>query len=53
MSKSRAQESTISDSDDKYESGFECPICLAWLKDPILTKCGHRFCKNCIYSWLT
>ncbi|XP_075211965.1 TNF-receptor-associated factor 6 [Lycorma delicatula] len=43
-----------------YENGvipvldarFECPICLNCLKDPILTTCGHRFCKECIHGWL-
>ena len=28
---------------DKYK----CPICLLALRDPIQTKCGHRFCSIC------
>lgn len=44
-----AEESSISDAP---EARFECPICLAWLRDPVLTQCGHRFCRNCIHSWL-
>ncbi|XP_057326049.1 TNF receptor-associated factor 6-A [Microplitis mediator] len=31
---------------------FECPICLSWLQDPVLTSCGHKFCYNCIHNWL-
>lgn len=31
---------------------FECSICLNCLKDPMLTKCGHRFCSECIRAWL-
>lgn len=31
---------------------YECPVCLSCLKDTILTSCGHRFCSNCIYSWM-
>lgn len=47
-----AQESSINDAYSAPEARFECPICLAWLRDPVLTSCGHRFCRNCIYSWL-
>ncbi|KAK5643924.1 hypothetical protein RI129_007769 [Pyrocoelia pectoralis] len=49
-----AQESSISESDPLQapEARFECPICLAWLRDPMQTSCGHRFCRKCIYSWL-
>lgn len=36
----------------KLESRFECPICLTWLHDPVLTSCGHKFCSQCIYTWL-
>ncbi|CAH2006602.1 unnamed protein product [Acanthoscelides obtectus] len=49
---SLAQESSINDAYSAPEARFECPICLAWLRDPVLTSCGHRFCRNCIYSWL-
>ncbi|CAG9819694.1 unnamed protein product [Phaedon cochleariae] len=49
---SLAQESSINDAYSAPESRFECPICLAWLRDPVLTSCGHRFCRSCIYSWL-
>ncbi|VVC28103.1 Hypothetical protein CINCED_3A015109 [Cinara cedri] len=31
---------------------FECSICLNCLKDPMLTRCGHRFCSECIHAWL-
>lgn len=31
---------------------FECSICLNCLKDPTLTRCGHRFCLECIHAWL-
>ncbi|KOC69259.1 TNF receptor-associated factor 6 [Habropoda laboriosa] len=34
------------------EPRFECPICLTWLHDPVLTSCGHKFCSQCIYTWL-
>ncbi|EFN76189.1 TNF receptor-associated factor 6 isoform X1 [Harpegnathos saltator] len=34
------------------EPRFECPICLTWLRDPVLTSCGHKFCSQCIHTWL-
>lgn len=30
---------------------YECSICLSWLKEPVLTKCGHRFCSSCLTEW--
>jgi len=32
--------------DDRYK----CPICLAALKDPVQTRCGHRMCSTCFKS---
>ncbi|KAK9708697.1 hypothetical protein QE152_g27060 [Popillia japonica] len=46
------QESSIADAITAPEARFECPICLSWLRDPVLTYCGHRFCRTCIQSWL-
>jgi peroxin-10 len=28
-----------------------CPLCLASLKSPALTTCGHVFCWKCVASW--
>lgn len=33
------------------QDNYECSICLSWLKDPVLTSCGHRFCKSCLDGW--
>lgn len=33
------------------QENYECSICLFWLKDPVLTTCGHRFCKSCLEEW--
>ncbi|XP_005100825.2 TNF receptor-associated factor 6-B, partial [Aplysia californica] len=30
------------------EPRYECPICLLILREPRQTKCGHRFCRDCI-----
>lgn len=49
---SYAQESSIADTIAVPEARFECPICLTWLRDPVVTSCGHRFCRSCIQSWL-
>ncbi|KAK6973152.1 TNF receptor-associated factor 6 [Biomphalaria glabrata] len=34
------------------EQRYECPICLLILREPRQTKCGHRFCRDCIIRWL-
>lgn len=34
------------------DSRYECAICMNWLNEPVLTSCGHRFCKSCLHSWL-
>lgn len=30
---------------------YECSICLSWMRDPVLTKCGHKFCYKCLEDW--
>ena len=38
--------------DDEFvnavEEDLQCAICQLPLKEPILTKCGHRFCRKCL-----
>ena len=34
--------------DVKYAKTLECPICLAILDNPLMTKCGHNYCHQCI-----
>ncbi|PKK20645.1 E3 ubiquitin/ISG15 ligase TRIM25, transcript variant X3 [Columba livia] len=35
------------------EAEFSCPICLSLYKNPVLLKCGHSFCKECIQKTLS
>ena len=35
------------------ENYNECPICLNNARLPIVTKCGHIFCWDCIKGWVT
>ena len=30
------------------EDDLQCAICKLPLKDPMQTKCGHRFCRQCL-----
>ena len=30
------------------EDELICLICYLPLKEPVLTRCGHRFCKECV-----
>lgn len=34
------------------DARYECPICLLYLRDPVLTHCGHKFCFCCISQWI-
>ena len=31
---------------------FECRICMEKSENPVVTQCGHLFCKECIDRWL-
>ncbi|CAG7725885.1 unnamed protein product [Allacma fusca] len=33
------------------DSRYECPICLLYMRNPVITSCGHRFCGACISQW--
>uniref|UniRef100_A0ACD5TM93 Uncharacterized protein n=1 Tax=Avena sativa TaxID=4498 RepID=A0ACD5TM93_AVESA len=43
------------ESDDKARrnaANFECNVCFDMADDPVVTKCGHLFCWECLYQWL-
>lgn len=41
-----------SNEETEPEARYECAICMNWLNEPVITSCGHRFCKSCLNSWL-
>ncbi|XP_047317649.1 DNA repair protein RAD5B [Impatiens glandulifera] len=36
--------------DIKHGVNMECPICLEYEDDPVLTPCAHRMCRECLLS---
>ncbi|CCF59989.1 hypothetical protein KAFR_0I02090 [Kazachstania africana CBS 2517] len=36
----------------EQNKSFNCPICLNTIYMGSIIKCGHFFCKHCIFSWL-
>jgi hypothetical protein len=34
------------------DDGWNCPICLGALNEPVVTRCGHVFCWSCLCEWL-
>ncbi|CAM0955987.1 unnamed protein product [Alopecurus aequalis] len=46
---------SANESDDKAKrnaANFECNVCFDMADDPVVTKCGHLFCWECLYQWL-
>jgi hypothetical protein len=31
---------------------FECSICFSLLLEPVVSACGHDFCKTCLHAWV-
>ncbi|XP_037812196.1 TNF receptor-associated factor 6-like [Lucilia sericata] len=52
LKNSLASSRTNSNDETEPEARYECAICMSWLKEPVLTTCGHRFCKTCLNNWL-
>ncbi|XP_075159002.1 TNF-receptor-associated factor 6 [Haematobia irritans] len=44
--------SAATNSAEDPDPRYECAICMNWLNSPVLTSCGHLFCKSCLNSWL-
>lgn len=40
-------EAVFDSATEGVNSRFICPVCLTVLRQPVQTKCGHRFCKSC------
>jgi len=38
----------VFDDSNQEESESECPICRCPIDELVITKCGHKFCKDCI-----
>ncbi|XP_017156054.1 TNF receptor-associated factor 6 [Drosophila miranda] len=52
LSQNNYAASDTSGEEEFLDSRYECAICIDWLNEPVLTSCGHRFCKRCLTDWL-
>lgn len=34
--------------DTKMADTFKCGVCMGYFNEPVITKCGHTFCKKCV-----
>jgi len=34
--------------EDELSQEQKCPICLLAMRNPVQTRCGHRFCESCL-----
>ena len=32
---------------------FICSICMGVFENPVHGRCGHAYCRSCIYNWIT
>lgn len=37
---------------EAVDEDLQCLICHLPLKEPIQTRCGHRFCKDCLEEYI-
>ena len=37
---------------DPPDEDLNCIICLLPSKEPVLTRCGHRFCRQCLEEYM-
>ncbi|XP_060231049.1 E3 ubiquitin-protein ligase TRIM39-like isoform X2 [Meriones unguiculatus] len=53
MAESNAGASTASTAAalGNLQAEASCSVCLEYMKDPVIIKCGHNFCKACITHW--
>ncbi|TVU31507.1 hypothetical protein EJB05_23194, partial [Eragrostis curvula] len=40
------------DKANRNAANFECNVCFDMAAEPVVTKCGHLFCWECLYQWL-
>lgn len=40
------------DKANRSAANFECNVCFDMAAEPVVTRCGHLFCWECLYQWL-
>ncbi|KAL6130605.1 hypothetical protein ACLB2K_068984 [Fragaria x ananassa] len=52
MRSTRPPQCSYFDSNAYSCSYFDCNVCLNMAREPVVTSCGHVYCRPCLYGWL-